>query len=366
MNTLDRMLFVSFVRAYLICLSSTLSLYIIVDMFTNLDDFAAKANGFLGVLWNIWNYYSYRILQYYDRLCEAIALLAAMFTIAWLQRNNELLPMLSAGVSTHRVLRPIFLGSATALALGVLNQELLIPEIASVLLTDRDDPHNEREKVVQGCYDPNGVHIEGMLGYPKDATVKMLYVTLPETQTSAMAHLTAQYARYIPQSSDPLSGGWLMTDTTPKALESTHQPDMIVQLDPGRYFLYTRDVTFDTVTRDPKWFMYASTQRLYQLLNKSDALRQPQIAVIYHMKITRPIVGMLLVVMGLAIILRDQTRHVFISAGLCLVMCGLFYGTVFACKFLGNSDYIAPALAAWLPVIIFGPFGLALYDAIHT
>ena len=70
--------------------------------------------------------------------------------------------------------------------------------------------------------------------------------------------------------------------------------------------------------------------------------------------------------MGLSIILRDQTRHVFISAGLCLAMCAIFFAVVFAGRFLGNADYVSPALAAWLPVLIFGPLALALYDAIHT
>ena len=112
MKILDRMLFFAFLRSYLICLISTLSLYIILDMFNNLDDFGAKANNFIDVLKNIFNYYSYRTLEYYDRLCEAIALLAAVFTIAWMQRNNEMLPVLSAGVSTHRLLRPILAGAA--------------------------------------------------------------------------------------------------------------------------------------------------------------------------------------------------------------------------------------------------------------
>ena len=74
----------------------------------------------------------------------------------------------------------------------------------------------------------------------------------------------------------------------------------------------------------------------------------------------------LLVVMGLSIILRDQTRHVFISAGLCLMMCGLFFAAVFGGKFMGTADFISPALAAWLPVLIFGPLSISFYDAIHT
>ena len=52
MTILDRMLFISFLRAYFICLTSTLSLYIIVDLFTHLDDFAVKANGFFDIMVN--------------------------------------------------------------------------------------------------------------------------------------------------------------------------------------------------------------------------------------------------------------------------------------------------------------------------
>jgi lipopolysaccharide export system permease protein len=75
---------------------------------------------------------------------------------------------------------------------------------------------------------------------------------------------------------------------------------------------------------------------------------------------------MLLVFMGLSIILRDQTRHVFISAGLCLAMCAIFFAVVFGGRFLGTADYVTPAFAAWLPVLVFGPVTFALYDAIHT
>jgi lipopolysaccharide export system permease protein len=47
-------------------------------------------------------------------------------------------------------------------------------------------------------------------------------------------------------------------------------------------------------------------------------------------------------------------------------MCALFFAAVFGGKFLGTGDYISPALAAWLPVLIFTPFAVVFYDAIHT
>src|SRR5439155_18461899 len=101
-------------------------------------------------------------------------------------------------------------------------------------------------------------------------------------------------------------------------------------------------------------------------LSRPDSTRLAAMAVLFHMRLSRPILGMILVVLGLAVILRDQNRNVFISAGLCLLLCGLFFAAQFACKGLGDYEYLSPALAAWLPVLVFGPFGFAMFDAIHT
>jgi lipopolysaccharide export system permease protein len=366
---LDRMLFVAFLRAYAICLVSTLSLYIIVDLFTNIDDFFQSGRTSLQVASHILTYYGYRSVQYYDRLCEAISLLAAMFTVAWTQRNNELIPVLSAGVSTHRFLRPIFFGAALMLALGMVNQEFVIPEIAPALVTDRDDPEATHDLYVQGCYDPNGVHIDGFKGERITQTVKKFNVTLPAGPRSEMKHLTAERAEYIPPKEDQphTSGGWLLYDTTPPELpKDSFDPTVIEPLDSGKYFLHVREATFTRVTQGQKTQQFVSTETLFYLMKRTDVGRMNALAVTFHMRLVRPIVGMLLVIMGLSIILRDQTRHVFISAGLCLAMCAVFFAVVFGGKFLGTGDYVSPAMAAWLPVLVFGPLAVALYDAIHT
>lgn len=363
------MLFVAFLRAYAICLASTLSLYIIVDLFTNIDDFFGKENrSSLDIAQHILTYYGYRSVQYYDRLCEAISLLAAMFTVAWTQRSNELIPVLSAGVSTHRYLRPIFVGAALMLGLGVVNQEYLIPAIAPTLVTDRDDPDATADLYVQGAYDPNRVHIDGFKGSRADQSVLLFNVTLPAGPQSEMKHLSAERAQYIPPIPDQhYSGGWMLYGTTPVELpKESYDRDIIEMVDAGKYFLRVREATFERITQGQKTQQFVSTETLFRLMERTDVGRMNTLAVNFHMRLVRPIVGMLLVVMGLSIILRDQTRHVFISAGLCLVMCAIFFAVVFGGKFLGTGDYVSPALAAWLPVLIFGPLSLALYDAIHT
>src|SRR5207253_653629 len=176
---LDRLLVYNYLKAYFICLVSLLSLYIVVDAFTNMDDFAQQHTTLLGVVGHMAKYYGVQVTVIFDRLCEVIVLLAAMFTVAWVQRNNELVPLLSAGVSTHRVVRPVLFSACLMLGLSVVNQELVIPRLGGAVLFGRDDPTGSREVLVNGCYEPNGVLITGRLAARKELLVREFGFTIP-------------------------------------------------------------------------------------------------------------------------------------------------------------------------------------------
>jgi lipopolysaccharide export system permease protein len=362
---LDRALFAAFLRSYAIVLSCLISLYVVIDLFTNINDFTGQG-GLGAVLAHVGRYYGYRISQIFDRLSEPICLLAAVFTVAWLQRSNELLPQLSAGLPTRRVIRPVLFGSALMLALGPVNQEYVIPSISDALQSGRDDPGREKPFEVRGGFDSTGTHVEGLTGFRNERKVKWFFVLFPETAPSGMLHLAAEEAVYVPPGTAELSGGWQLYNCVPETLDDTILPPTLRPLGPRRYFLKTRDVDFDTLAHGPGWFSLASTSALRDVLNNPDPRRMAPVAVLFHMRLTRPLAGLLLVLLGLAVILRDQNRHVFISAGLCLVVCAVFVVLQFGCKYLGDNDLISPPLAAWLPVLFFGPVAIAQFDAIHT
>src|SRR5262245_11057204 len=195
MKLLDRLLIASYIKAYLICLVSMLGLYVVVDLFTNIDDFTQHHSGLIEVLTHIGRYYGYKVSQIFDRLCEPIVLLAAMFTIAWVQRSNELLPLLSAGVPTRRAVRPVLFSRILFLTLSVLNQELVIPHIAGYLMTNRDDPDGLKDIVVQGAFEPNGIHIHGEIATRRGLQVRDFSCLLPECLAGNDTNLHAKEAR---------------------------------------------------------------------------------------------------------------------------------------------------------------------------
>jgi lipopolysaccharide export system permease protein len=362
LKLIDRQMIRGFFKAYLVCLISLLSLYVVVDLFTNLDDFASKNETLQRVAKHIASYYGAQVFKIFDRLCEAIVLLAAMFTVAWMQRNNEQVPLLSAGVSTRRIVLPVLVCSCVMLGLAVVNQEVMIPRLASRLVLQRDDQGGDKDLPVRQAYEPNNIHLCGQRGVRRGQVIRGLEVLIPESVAGNQVHLTAQEAHYVPEGDG--KGRWELTGCVPRNQDAIL--GVLDVRDEGRYVLHTRTVDFETLTRDPNWFLLASTQQIYEELQRPDSTRLAPMAVLFHTRLTRPLLGMVLVLLGLAVILRDQNRNVLISSGLCLLLCGVFFAACFACKMLGDKDILNPALSAWLPVLAFGPFAVVMFDAVHT
>jgi lipopolysaccharide export system permease protein len=363
---MDRQLITGYFKSYFVCLLSLLSLWVVVDLFTNLDDFTHEHKSFVGVFQHVGAYYGFRITKIFDQLCEPIVLMAAMFTISWMQRCNEQFPLLSAGISTQRIVLPVLLCAVFMLGLTVVNQEIIIPQVADQLNLDKNDPGGTNPLRIQGqCYEPNGIHINGKSANRKKQTVTEFECVIPKELAGVMLVYTAQEAVYVP-GTGKYQGGWLLTNTKPATLDSFGDGSILEVIDSGRYFLHTRSVDFQSLTRNPNWFQLTSTWQIYKELDKPEAGQQAPMAVLFHMRLTRPLLGLLLVVMGLSVILRDQNRNVILSSGMCLVLCAVFFVAIYASKMLGENEILPPALAAWAPVLGFGPLSLVLFDAVHT
>lgn len=375
LKLIDRQLVRGYFKSYVVCLTSLLSLYIVVDLFTNLDDFTHHKGGVGTTIQLIGMYYGYKVTQIFDRLCEAILLMAATFTVTWMQRNNEQMPLLSAGVSTRRIVMPVIFSACAMLTLTVLNQELIIPRIAPRLTCQRDDPNGEKDVEVKGGFEPNGIHIVGRSASRKELVVKHFEVNIPDELAGVPMHLTAEEAHYVPPGRGTRSGGWEMTKTDKTDLEIRPDEPLAKWMEviaPGKYFLRVTKIDFDTLTRKQNAYVLSSTLQLYHELQTAEPSRQTsggidrKKAVLFHTRLTRPLVGIILVFLGLSVILRDQNRNVFISAGMCVVLCAVFFAVTFLSKYLGDANILTPPLAAWLPILIFGPMALVKFDAVHT
>lgn len=388
MRILDRERYWAFFKAFVICFVSLVGLYIVIDAFTNFDEFVEVTESTGPLLRHMGRYYLVRVSLFFDRLCGVITMMAAIFTVTWLQRNNELLAMLAAGVSAQRVVRPVLVGAVFVSAAAAANQELIIPRISDELQRTPDDDGVRKVKVSMRR-DVNAIEVRGESGFRAERTVERFEATLPHDRFGRTLTLSGEQARYIPptDTTSPMRGGWLVRGARIGPGELEVENELLTEIDesdlakfpPPRgklevggttYFLKS-DATFTAVTRSSDWYLFAPSVDLLRVLGEpNETPEMVPVGVALHARIIRPFLSLTLLALSLPLVLGGEGRNMFINLGLSLGTSAVFYGVTFMAQYLGNNpgrnNVLSPTMAAWLPLFLFGTIAVARWDSIRT
>jgi len=118
---LDRYVIRNFLQVYLYCIVGFISIWLIFDISDNISTFIDEHIGLLLAA----RYYATQVPQVFIILLPVSLLLALLFTLGRMSRANEVVSMLTAGVSLPRVLLPLIgMGLLTVAASMALNYSL--------------------------------------------------------------------------------------------------------------------------------------------------------------------------------------------------------------------------------------------------
>src|SRR5207237_8567174 len=121
MKLLDRYVIRNFLQIYFYCIAGFISIWLIFDVSDNISTFIDEHIGLLLVV----RYYATQIPQVLIILLPVSLLLSLLFTLGRMSRANEVVSMLTAGVSLPRVLLPLIgMGLLTVAASMALNYSL--------------------------------------------------------------------------------------------------------------------------------------------------------------------------------------------------------------------------------------------------
>jgi lipopolysaccharide export system permease protein len=121
MRLLDRYVIRNFVQVYFYCIAGFISIWLIFDVSDNISTFIDEHIS----LWLVVRYYATQIPQVLIILLPVSLLLSLLFALGRMSRSNEIVSMLTAGVSLPRVLMPLIgMGLLTVGASMVLNYSL--------------------------------------------------------------------------------------------------------------------------------------------------------------------------------------------------------------------------------------------------
>src|SRR5204863_5393354 len=143
MRRLDRYVTMYFLQAYFYCVAGFISIWFIFDVSDNISTFLDQRISRMLIA----KYYLTQVPQILVILFPVALLLALLFSLGRMSRSNEIVSMLTSGVSLPRILAPLLLiGLLTTAASTALNYSLAPHgEYAHKRLLD--DPQSSRRQL---------------------------------------------------------------------------------------------------------------------------------------------------------------------------------------------------------------------------
>jgi lipopolysaccharide export system permease protein len=373
MTLIDRYVLQLYVKALIMSFLVLAGMYMLVDIFANLEEHMANAADYpYKVPHLLADYYGPRLLWIFDKTSGVLAASAAIFAVTWLQGTQELTAILAAGISPARVIRPILLATVLLAGLGVTNREIWLPTFRSQLARNAQDWKGDKAKNCTPQFDPRtDVLISGKRTIGKEQRIEEPFFRLifPE-RTAWGQQITAESAWYLPFKEGRPAGYLLTGVKQPTNLASLatlvlHGEPVLLSprdtpwLKPDQCFVVSV-VSFEQFSLGTGWRQNLSTKELVFGLKNRSLNSGADILVSLHGRFVKPLLDIVLVFLGLPLVLGRSGRNVFVAGAICLGLMGAFFLVSLVCQGLANNFLLRPPLAAWLPLIIFAPLGFVL------
>ncbi|MDR2115596.1 MAG: LptF/LptG family permease [Planctomycetaceae bacterium] len=369
MTILDRYLLKSFFFNLIFWFICIIGIFIVFDLFTHLDGLVQKGKEQNNVLWLIGTYYFFQSIPIAMTLSSILGLISAMITVAMMIRNNELVPIQAAGISTLRIIRPLIFAVIFVAFVSTVLRETVLPHFLDELVMEAENITKNRGVRLNAIIDnETGISILGDQIYRKELRISNPVFVIPKQIAKQLTRLKAKNAFYCP-AKNGRPAGFLLVDLIEipavlngssltfqeEAIVITHQ-DASDWVEANSCFVVSK-VPFDYLASNDAWRQFASTWELFQAARNKSLDVGNRIHATIHSRILQPFLDVILLFLGLPTILACGDRNVFKTMGISGLVILAFLVVQKSCQYLGANANM-PVLGAWLPLMIFVPFAV--------
>jgi lipopolysaccharide export system permease protein len=355
-TTFDRYLVVRYLQIFVILFVSVFGLFVVIDGFSNLDEFQDHAKSALDLVWLMTSYYANQSTMFLDMCGPILTVVDAMIVFALLVRNSELHPILAAGVPAWRLLVPIILSTALINGVMCVNQELVIPRLASVLAPGRDALYKGAIEIEPLTDPSSGIYIDGHELSLNPQLIKEAEFVLPAPEVAyTPTRIKATEALYKHATANH-QAGWLLRGVDKAFAKLPLTPDgnqriHAIEGHPKEIFIVS-DLPFDQLfNRLQSSKLLSTSELIYRLRSPAFGQATARIAQTLHARLLRPFANLFAMLVSIPLILRKESRgliaNMAIASGVLAALLALSEGIAFC----GQSGMMIPELSAWIPVI---------------
>ncbi|HEY1684932.1 MAG TPA: LptF/LptG family permease [Tepidisphaeraceae bacterium] len=378
MKLLDRYVIFTFIKNYLISFGVLVGLYVVLDMIFNFDDILKAQNqmgatsgvqGFIAVVPRLADYYFHQSFLFFVHLSGVIPGIAAAFTLLRMTRFNELTAILAAGVPLLRVASPIIICAVILSALVVVDQEAIIPHMIPEL-TQKYDVDKGDSYPVPPMQDDHGGLLVASRFYPATpktaAEMDVVDVIRHDEGMEPINHTYADHAVW-----DEAHKRWkLMNGFTISGLLPNQTPSS-----PVAEAFYQSNITPDEIAlfHSGDFVDLLSISKIDQLLQRPQSYGMRDLLRVKHMRVAQWFMNVILLLLAIPAVLTRDPSTLKVATARSLALSTAALATMFAAGALAAEAPVGhkwiefwPAMMAWLPIFIFGPYAVWLLDRVHA
>ena len=355
MRILDRYVIRNFLQAYIYCIVGFLSIWLIFDVSDNISAFIDQRLGLVRVS----KYYLTQFPQILIILLPVALLLALLFSLGRMSRANEIVSMLTAGISIPRMLLPLFLiGLLTVWASASLNYKLAPhADLArkSFLSSDQQQRQSEIEgQIFRNRTDNRTWYIQSFR--PGQNSFDNVQILQQDGNDNIVTNFLANHAYYRPETHEwdleTLKIIWY--DPAGNITHEEIKPSLTIKhWSETPYRLGSANVRAE----------YLSVPELREYLRFNSDFPQTLLApfkTYLQYRLALPWTCLVVILMAAPLGIGFSRRGVLssVAASIILVFAMNFLTHLFLA--LGEGDRISSWAAAWTPNLIFAVIGLHL------
>ncbi len=358
MRILDKYTIKNFLPPAIYCLVTFIFMYILIDIFANLNEILRNKVRFYILL----KYYYLFVPIIFVQIAPIVMLLSTVYVFSDMSKHNEITAMKSSGINVIRIVKPFFLlGISVSLLIMAVN-EIIVPQATIISAKIRRDyiervkgaPKKDamlRDVAIYG-QDNNLFYIKEF--NTTERKLSEIIVLEHDANNNLVCKVMAKSGRWEDKK-------WVFSNCT--IFNVDENGDLI-----GRPMVYEKKIMDFKET--PKDFYRGQFQaELMNYSQLSDYIRKfykvdkkiaNRLAVDLYYKTSFPFISFIVILLGVGFGLSSRKGGALWGIGASIAISFIYYGMVAISLAFGKGGLFPPLIAAWAPNILFLGVGIVL------